>query len=227
MRFLPFTLHLPPLRREGCVCLITEDGSASSATTSSPPPPPAFDLRIIIFTGQPSALQTVVVSALLFVLTFSALRIWAPTFASSEKFTILGGFVSSLLFFFSLLVPSPLLSIPYHSSASVAHYPYSQIIGNLKERESGWIQGATRFLSLSAHPNSHPIASCRSVCELGYRHGQCRYRPQSLRDHMVPPLRPILSLAIAHTQQMLQLPLFDGPSLLDGPGVAELPEEGA
>jgi len=49
-------------------------------------------------------------------LTFSVLRLWAPLFASSEKYTILGGFVSSLLFFFTLLT-----------------------IGNLKS-ETGWIE---------------------------------------------------------------------------------------
>jgi len=66
--------------------------------------------------NQPSATQTTILSALLFLLTFSVLRLWAPLFASSEKYTILGGFVSSLLFFFTLLT-----------------------IGNLKS-ETGWIE---------------------------------------------------------------------------------------
>ena len=136
-----------------------------------------------------------VISALLFVLTFSALRIWAPTFASSEKLTILGGFVSSLLFFFSLLVPSS--SPPSHTTHRL-QWLTSPTLRSSAISKSARVDGfkVLLFLSLAAHPNSHPIASCRSVCELGYRHGHCRYRPQSLRHHMVPPLRPILSLAI-------------------------------
>merc|ERR1711941_32611 len=72
----------------------------------------------------------------------SALRIWAPTFASSEKFTILGGFVSSLLFFFSLL-----------------------IIGNLKERESGWLQVFVSLaIAMGAAATVHRV--CVTTCFL-------------------------------------------------------------
>ncbi|KAL6062666.1 Dolichyl-diphosphooligosaccharide--protein glycosyltransferase subunit KCP2 [Balamuthia mandrillaris] len=65
---------------------------------------------------QPSHTTTAILSALLFVLTLSALSLWAPVLASTERLTIVGGFISSLLFFFALLT-----------------------IGNL-ENETGWIE---------------------------------------------------------------------------------------
>jgi len=51
----------------------------------------------------PSPKSSLVVSVLLYIITLSALQIYAPKLASSEVLTIVGGFVSSLLFFFSLI----------------------------------------------------------------------------------------------------------------------------
>eukprot|EP01089_Gocevia_fonbrunei_P004486 TRINITY_DN144_c0_g1_i1.p1 TRINITY_DN144_c0_g1~~TRINITY_DN144_c0_g1_i1.p1 ORF type:complete len:122 (-),score=9.76 TRINITY_DN144_c0_g1_i1:27-392(-) len=52
---------------------------------------------------QPSSTQSAIISGFLFLLTISLLRIWAPVLASTEQLTILGGFISSLVFFFGLI----------------------------------------------------------------------------------------------------------------------------
>jgi len=65
---------------------------------------------------QPSAGTTSLVSAFLFLIILSGLQIWSTKLASTPQLTIVGGFVSSLLFVFSLLC-----------------------IGNL-ERETRWIE---------------------------------------------------------------------------------------
>eukprot|EP01116_Phalansterium_solitarium_P025028 TRINITY_DN9382_c0_g1_i1.p1 TRINITY_DN9382_c0_g1~~TRINITY_DN9382_c0_g1_i1.p1 ORF type:complete len:126 (-),score=28.05 TRINITY_DN9382_c0_g1_i1:162-539(-) len=53
--------------------------------------------------AQPSASQSAAISAFLWLVTLSALQIWAPKLASTPQLTILGGFVSSLLFFFGVI----------------------------------------------------------------------------------------------------------------------------
>jgi len=52
---------------------------------------------------QPNAFTTALLSGFLFVITLSGLQIWAPKLASTPQFTILGGFICSLLFVFSLI----------------------------------------------------------------------------------------------------------------------------
>eukprot|EP01115_Flamella_aegyptia_P002251 TRINITY_DN136263_c0_g1_i1.p1 TRINITY_DN136263_c0_g1~~TRINITY_DN136263_c0_g1_i1.p1 ORF type:complete len:129 (-),score=44.12 TRINITY_DN136263_c0_g1_i1:15-401(-) len=52
---------------------------------------------------QPSSTQSLVISGLLFFITLSGLQIFATKLASTPQLTIVGGFVSSLLFFFLLI----------------------------------------------------------------------------------------------------------------------------
>jgi len=51
----------------------------------------------------PSPKVSLVVSTLLYVITLSSLQIFAQKLGSTELLTIVGGFISSLLFFFSLV----------------------------------------------------------------------------------------------------------------------------
>lgn len=53
---------------------------------------------------MPQESTSAVVSAFLFLITLSAIQIWAPLLASTPQLTIAGGFCSSLLFFFGLIV---------------------------------------------------------------------------------------------------------------------------
>eukprot|EP01102_Stenamoeba_stenopodia_P012652 TRINITY_DN4020_c0_g1_i1.p1 TRINITY_DN4020_c0_g1~~TRINITY_DN4020_c0_g1_i1.p1 ORF type:complete len:114 (+),score=19.70 TRINITY_DN4020_c0_g1_i1:90-431(+) len=52
---------------------------------------------------QPGAKSSAFLSFLLFLLTASALQLFSKQLASSPQLTIVGGFISSLLFFFSLI----------------------------------------------------------------------------------------------------------------------------
>eukprot|EP01103_Thecamoeba_quadrilineata_P002986 TRINITY_DN12825_c0_g1_i1.p1 TRINITY_DN12825_c0_g1~~TRINITY_DN12825_c0_g1_i1.p1 ORF type:complete len:131 (-),score=26.43 TRINITY_DN12825_c0_g1_i1:72-464(-) len=53
---------------------------------------------------QPEKRKTQLLSILLFFLVLSVLQIFAQAFASTPQFTFLGGFLSSLLFFFLLII---------------------------------------------------------------------------------------------------------------------------
>ena len=83
---------------------------------------------------QPSATSTAVVSGLLFTLTLSGIRLAATTLASSEKLTILGGFVCSLLFFFALMVRNNLKPV---SCFMFSFRP----LGIWSEKPNGWKVG--------------------------------------------------------------------------------------
>jgi len=52
---------------------------------------------------QPSAGNSSLLAGLLFLITLSGLEIWAPKLASTPQLTIVGGFISSLLFFFGVI----------------------------------------------------------------------------------------------------------------------------
>jgi len=65
---------------------------------------------------QPSAGNSSLLAGLLFLITLSGLQIWAPILASTPQLTIVGGFISSLLFFFLVIC-----------------------LGNL-QREAGWVE---------------------------------------------------------------------------------------
>jgi len=52
---------------------------------------------------QPPQGTSAVISGFLFLITLSGLELWAGKLASTPQLTILGGFVSSLLFFFALI----------------------------------------------------------------------------------------------------------------------------
>jgi hypothetical protein len=89
----------------------------------------------------PAKTQTVLVSAMLFILTLSLLRLAATKLASTEIFTIVGGFISSLLFFFGILT-----------------------VGNL-ENETGWIEVfGCLFVALIAAASVHRV--CVTTCFL-------------------------------------------------------------
>jgi len=90
---------------------------------------------------QPNAKSTAIVSGLLFVLTLSGIRLAASTLASSEKLTIVGGFVCSILFFFALMT-----------------------VGNL-ERETKWLEVIfCLVVSLIVAATVHPV--CTTTCFL-------------------------------------------------------------
>jgi len=92
-------------------------------------------------TSQPSAKSTAIVSGLLFTLTLSGIRLSATVLASTEKLTILGGFVCSLLFFFALTA-----------------------VGSL-ERETKWAEVIVCLLvSLVVAATVHPV--CITTCFL-------------------------------------------------------------
>jgi len=65
---------------------------------------------------QPPAGTSALLAGLLFLIILSGLEIWAPKLRSTPQLTIVGGFISSLLFFFGVIC-----------------------IGNL-EKETGWIE---------------------------------------------------------------------------------------
>eukprot|EP01090_Pellita_catalonica_P015378 TRINITY_DN4161_c0_g1_i1.p1 TRINITY_DN4161_c0_g1~~TRINITY_DN4161_c0_g1_i1.p1 ORF type:complete len:132 (+),score=17.15 TRINITY_DN4161_c0_g1_i1:58-453(+) len=90
---------------------------------------------------QPSAQSSAIVSGLLFLLTLSSLRVWSDFFSSTEQLTILGGFISSLLFFFGLMT-----------------------LGNL-ERETKWIEVMLcLFIALGFAATVHRV--CVTTCFL-------------------------------------------------------------
>jgi hypothetical protein len=55
-------------------------------------------------TELPNQSTSALIAGLLFLITFSGLQIWAAKLASTPQLTIVGGFFSSLLFVFALLV---------------------------------------------------------------------------------------------------------------------------
>lgn len=54
--------------------------------------------------NQPNATNSALISAFLFLMTLSLMQVFAKTLASTAQLTIVGGFISSLLFVFGLLV---------------------------------------------------------------------------------------------------------------------------
>jgi len=53
--------------------------------------------------AQPSRETTVALAALIFIITLSSLQIWSEKLRESPKLIVLGGFLSSLLFFFAVV----------------------------------------------------------------------------------------------------------------------------
>jgi len=90
---------------------------------------------------QPSAGTTAMISGLLFLIVLSALQLSAQKLASTPQLTIVGGFVSSLLFVFALLC-----------------------IGNL-ERETKWVEVIVCVLvAMAAAATVHRV--CITTCFL-------------------------------------------------------------
>mmetsp|Transcript_32490 Transcript_32490/g.52633 ORF Transcript_32490/g.52633 Transcript_32490/m.52633 type:complete len:121 (+) Transcript_32490:66-428(+) len=63
-----------------------------------------------------SAGSSLLLSSLLYAITLSGLQICAKDLASSKGLTILGGFISSLLFLFSLIAINSFEALAFHDS---------------------------------------------------------------------------------------------------------------
>jgi len=69
----------------------------------------------------PSAGTSAALSAALFLAVFLGLQVFKPLLTSNEKFIVLGGAISSLLFFFALTVRAARASDAVAASASLLY----------------------------------------------------------------------------------------------------------